>query len=221
MPPEEFYPREYTDTSRAVLERFLADFPSAVLIGGWASWRRIGALQSHDIDVIVGRELLGPIGERYGPVTASTHIAGGKWRADHDRVHFDIYVPYASRLGQKLRLRVEHLLPYAEDVDGWRLLTVPAHIATKLAALLDRPESEPGEKDRLEILGLLGLGVDPHQIAQVLLAAEASSSETSALAREAFELMQDLELDRTQRRRLREMASAIAEALLGIADTDL
>ena len=196
-----------------VLERFLLDFPEAVLIGGWASWKRIGALQSHDIDVIVGHELLAAIGGRYGPVTASTHIGGKKWRAGHDRIHLDIYVPFQSRLGRRLRLRVEDLLAYTEDVGGWRLLNPSAHLATKFAALLDRPESQPGEKDRLEIRGLLDLDLSPEEVADVLRASEGSPSEVSAEVREVFELLQDLKLAREERRRLRELSAMFVRAV--------
>jgi hypothetical protein len=36
------------------------------------------------------------------------------------------------------------------------LVRVAAHLATKLAALVDRPDSAPGDKDRHEIMALLG-----------------------------------------------------------------
>jgi hypothetical protein len=36
---------------------------------------------------------------------------------------------------------------------------VAAHLATKLAALVDRPDSAPGDKDRHEIMALLGQNV--------------------------------------------------------------
>ena len=53
------------------------------------------------------------------------HVAG---------VHIDLYAPFQSRLGANLQLRVEALVPYAETVGGRRLLSVPAHVATKVAA---------------------------------------------------------------------------------------
>jgi len=37
----------------------------------------------------------------------------------------------------------------------WLLLTVEAHILTKMAAILDRHASAKGEKDARELLGLL------------------------------------------------------------------
>ncbi len=213
MPPEEFYPREFADASRRVLERFLDDFPDAVLIGGWASWARIGVLQSHDIDVIVGPEALPRIAEKYGPVTASTHIGGRRWRAEFERIHLDLYVPYQSRLGSRLRLRVEALPPYAERVRGWLLLAPAAHLATKFAALLDRPESEPGEKDRMEIWRLLQHDVAPHDVAEVLRASEASGLQIVAAVRDVFTFLEDLKLDRVERQRLRGVGSTFIRAV--------
>lgn len=131
-------------------------------------------LQSHDIDVIVGPEALSLVENRYGSVTASTHIAGKKWRAEIERIHLDLYVPYQSRLGSRLKLRVEALPPHAERVDRWLLLALPAHLVTKFAALLDRPDSEPGEKDRMETWRLLQQEIVPDDVARVLRASEAS-----------------------------------------------
>lgn len=121
-------------------------------------------LQSHDIDVIVGPEALSLVENRYGSVTASTHIGGKKWRAEIERIHLDLYVPYQSRLGSRLKLRVEALPPHAERVDRWLLLALPAHLVTKFAALLDRPDSEPGEKDRMEIWRLLQQEIVPDDV---------------------------------------------------------
>jgi hypothetical protein len=58
-------------------------------------------------------------------------------------------------LGKHLRLRVEQLARQTDTIDGRRLLSVGAHIATKWAATLDRRCSERGDKDRAELLKLL------------------------------------------------------------------
>lgn len=211
--PEEFYPKEYTDLSRRVLARFLGDVPDAILIGGWASWARIGVLQSHDIDVIVGPELLPLIEQRFGPLTLSTHIGGRKWRGQIEGIHLDVYVPHQSRLGARLRLRVEALPPYAEVVDGRRLLGLPAHLATKFAALLDRPESQSGEKDRFEIWRLLAQDISPSQIGQVMRASEAPGLEVVAAVRDVFSYLQDLDMSRPERQRLRTLGAAVTVAV--------
>lgn len=212
MPPEDFYPKEYTEVSRRVLDQFLRDFPDAILIGGWASWARIGVLQSHDIDAIVGPELLSQVAEKYGTLTVSSHIGGTTWRGEFRRIHLDLYVPFQSRLGNRLRLRVEDLLTHVERVDGWQLLSMAAHLVTKFAALLDRPESEPGEKDRNEIWRLIQLGIAPEAVAEVLRASEAPAIQVLAAVSEVFDFMEDLELTRQERRRLRSLKGDLADA---------
>lgn len=219
-PPEVFYPKEYTDASRRVLDQFLRDFPSAVLIGGWASWARIGVLQSHDIDAIVGPELLSQIENRYGPVTISTHIGGKKWRGGFQRIHLDLYIPYQSRLGSRLRLRVEDLLPYAERVEEWLLLSPSAHLVTKFAALLDRPESEPGEKDRIEIWRLMGKGVVPEEVAEALSASEAPAPQVLEAVRSVFGYLEDLDLTRRERQRLRGLKTTFVDAFSRVGFPD-
>ena len=52
------------------------------------------------------------------------------------------------------QLRIEQLTPHVRT-NGYRVLTSPARTATKIAALLDRPDSLPRRKDRHEILKLL------------------------------------------------------------------
>jgi hypothetical protein len=153
--PREFYPAEFTTRSRSVLDLVVGAVPTAVLIGGWATWVRTSGPMSHDIDVIVDHGGLEAIRAHSDDVTSSSHLGGRKWRATIDGIHLDLYIPYQSRLGQRLGLRAESLVGYAETVDGWHVLSVPAHLATKIAALLDRPDTMPGEKDRSEILALL------------------------------------------------------------------
>lgn len=152
-----FYSSEQTEQSKVVLGELLAAVPGAILIGGWATWARVGGAMSHDIDLIVTRAELAQITRLADEVSQSHHLAGTKWRGTWRGIHIDLYARHQSRLGANLQLRVETLARYAESVGGRRLLSVPAHIATKVAALLDRPDSLPGRKDRHELQQLLGL----------------------------------------------------------------
>ena len=183
MAMSQFYSTEQTDSSRRVLGELLALVPGAVLIGGWASWVRTGGPMSHDIDLIVSRLELSVVADLTGNVSLSTHIGHKKWRATYHDVHVDLYVPYESRLGQHLSLRVEDLANEVELVSGYNVLTIPAHIATKWAALMDRPDSLPGEKDRFEIRTLLELP-DANRARAIILA---SSSRSGPQALELIE----------------------------------
>ena len=113
-----FYPPEYTDRSRSVLNRVHSAVPDAVLIGGWATWVRTGGPMSHDIDLIVTRPQLELIKEMTDDFIKSRHLGGRKWRATLDDIHIDLYVPFDSRLGQHLQLRTEVLVRKQEIVDS-------------------------------------------------------------------------------------------------------
>lgn len=169
---------------------------------------------SHDIDLILTRFELEELRPQVEGMSDSRHLGGRKWSATLRKVHLDLYVPYESVLGQRLGLKVGPLAAYRETVDGWNVLELPAHVCTKIAAVLDRPESLPGEKDRHEIVDLLGLGVDPVAATTVLV--EWSShgpDELSAMVGQAFGYLQDIDLDRKARARLREMGRQWQESL--------
>lgn len=167
-----FYSSEQTELSRAVLEEVLAAVPDAVLIGGWGTWVRTGGPMGHDIDLILDRGQLAVLEGMVDDLSVSHHLAGTQWRATWRSIHLDLYVAHESRLGANLQLRTERLAAHQEHHDRYRVLTVPAHLATKLAALLDRPDSLPGRKDRAEILALLS---DPATSATAGIIANASA----------------------------------------------
>ena len=157
---------------QVLLDHLGYDLEPSVLIGGWATQIRVGGDVSRDIDLIITdpslrmklREVLPDYSEN------AIHSGGVKGRGSKDGVHVDAYIPYESRLGSRLRLKVEVLLKYADPapVRGWLLLSVDAHLATKFAAILDRPESEKGEKDAREINSLLAAGASAAKTVQVL-----------------------------------------------------
>jgi hypothetical protein len=201
----QFYSSEQTDLSRAVLGEVLAAVPAAILIGGWGSWVRNGGPMSHDVDLIVTRGELGILERIVDDLSESHHLAGTKWRATWRSIHLDLYAPFQSRLGANLLLRVELLTAHAERANGYRVLTSAAHTATKIAALLDRPDSLPGRKDRHEILKLLE---DPSTSRTPSVIAEASArtpAQIDKLVHDAFVFLTgEPELNRPARSRLRQ-----------------
>ena len=164
---------------------------------------------SHDIDLIVERTQLAVLEGLVDGLSVSRHLAGTKWRATWRSIHLDLYVPHQSQLGANLQLRTERLAAHHERHGHYRVLTVPAHLAAKLAALLDRPDSLPGRKDRHEILTLLG---DPAAAGTPEVVADASArsgEQQRVLIGKAFEfLAADSSLNRAGRDRLRRTSAA-------------
>jgi hypothetical protein len=200
-----FCSSDQTDLSRAVLGEVLATVPAAILIGGWGTWVRTGGPVSHDIDLIVNRSELAILEQMAGDLSESHDLAGTKWRATWRSTRLDLYAPFQSRLGANLQLRVELLTSHAETVNGYRVLTSAAHTATKIAALLDRPDSLPGRKDRYEILKLLedqSTSTTPSLIAG---ASARTPAQIDKLVRDAFVFLAgEPQLNRQTRSRLRQ-----------------
>lgn len=153
MSPE---PRRRVDVEHveAVMRRFVREFPDAVLFGGWATYLRTGFAKSHDIDVIVDHATLERLRSKF-QLEGSRHVGGQKFEVKLEGVGIDIYPVYQSKLGQRLQLPVETLLNHSEKVDRVRILSAEAQFVAKMAALLDRPDTLPGEKDRQEMWALL------------------------------------------------------------------
>jgi hypothetical protein len=158
----------------AVLDHLGHDLDPSILIGGWATHQRVGGDISRDIDVIVvSDEVRGRLHEFISGLSSSTHLQGRKLRGQVDGVHVDVYLKWESVLGRELRLRVSVLAEHTEPtrMGGWLLLTIEAHTISKLAALLDRPDTEKGEKDARELLRLIESGVDAESAVSILIAA--------------------------------------------------
>ncbi len=177
---------------------------------------------SHDIDLIVTRPQLALIKAITEDMSESRHLAGRKWRATLSGIHLDLYVPHVSRLGENLQLRTEMLVRRKESVGDWVVLDPPGHIATKFAALLDRPDTNPGEKDRLEILALLDQGVDAAEAVRVFHEASTrASQEVTELIGKAFTYLGDIQVSRDMRRNLKELASTWREYSTGFKSPDV
>ena len=178
---------------RALVDRLGHDLDPSILIGGWATFVRVGGEISLDIDFITSQESRHKLEQLLTDLSPSNNHQGRKLRATIDDVHLDIYLPYESQLGGALRLKVEVLAEYPDELsfEKWTLLRLEAHIATKMAALLDRHFSEKGQKDAREILALLKLeGVDPVLAAEILHRASAVSiQDLPTMIGRAFDLV--------------------------------
>lgn len=181
---------------RGVLDALGHDLDPSILIGGWATYLILGEGEiSYDIDLIMrDRSVDSKLRAHLDELSDNQVHQGRKFRAKKSGVHLDIYIPHESQLGDQLRLRVERLIPYSEQLDqsGWYLLTIDAHFVTKMAALLDRPTSEKGGKDARELHTLLLRGVDPAAAIDVLVSSTAGDlSLIAGYVEKAFDLISE------------------------------
>ncbi len=172
------------------MRRFVREFPDAVLIGGWASYLRARVAKSHDIDIIVDHVTLGKLSAKF-QLAPSRDIGGQKFAFEIDGVGVDVYPVYQSKLGRRLQIPVEVLIDYTEKIDRTRVLTAEAQFVAKMAALLDRPDTLPGDKDRREMWELInsGSGLDFKAIAGILLRGGWEGARQMELMGQTFDLL--------------------------------
>ncbi len=196
------------------MQRFVRDFPDVVLIGGWATYIRTRVAKSHDIDIIVDHQTLAKLGAKF-QLSPSHHISGRKFEIKVEGVGVDVYPVYQSKLGQRLQIPVEVLIKHTEKIDRTRVLTTEAQFVAKMAALLDRQDTLPGEKDRREIWELLnsGQGVDFRVVAEILRAGGWEGTRQSELLDQTFDLLGETgDLSRHDRAVLRLKRARAVEA---------
>jgi hypothetical protein len=198
---------------RALLDSLGYDLEPSILIGGWATNARVGGEISHDIDLIItDQSLRQRLPERLTEyIENHLHSGGRKARGNADGVHVDAYFPYESKLGTKLLLDVGALTRYVDPdlkVEGWLMLTLDAHIATKIAALLDRHATEKGRKDARELVALIDSGATAAGVIEVLLSSTGGPiDDIPGHMRTTFDLLPKLAgLNQKDRRRYASLA---------------
>lgn len=198
---------------RTLLDSLAYDLEPSILIGGWATNARVGGEISHDIDLIItDQNLRQKLPDRLSGYSENQlHSGGRKARGTADGVHIDAYFPYESKLGSKLQLDVAVLATFVDPdlkVEGWLMLTLDAHIATKIAALMDRHATEKGRKDARELVALIDKGGTARGVVKVLAAATGGpKTEVPEWIRSMFEMLPRLaDLNKDDRRRYANIA---------------
>lgn len=217
MSPER-HRRPSAELVEQVMRRFVREYPNAVLFGGWATYLRTGVAKSHDIDVIVDHPTLDRLRSKHA-LSESRHIGGKKFELKVEGVEVDVYPVYQSRLGRELQLPVEALIGWSERIGQVRVLTTEAQFAAKMAALLDRPVTLPGEKDRQEMWALLntGSGLDFKIVASLLRQAGKTQRQQVALLTTTFDLLAETsDLSKTDRSALHRIRNRALETVQGL-----
>lgn len=215
----EHYSLEDTERSWGIYQEIHSTYPNAIVIGGWGAWLHNRAAKSHDIDMIVEPHDLAEMRETL-ELSESSHLGSSKWRGTYDDVHLYVYVTYRSHLGQILMLPVEGLVAHREDIDGYPTLSKEALLVAKAAALLDRPDTQPGLKDAEDMTIMLLRAPSEWDFDTVCRVADSSQSpETtgSGLVLRAVERLLDVAKGSSDRKRLREMVRALRGAVEGSA----
>lgn len=204
QPQSEHYAAQDTERSWDVYVEIHQIFPDAIVIGGWGSWLHNKAAKSHGIDVIVSPQGLSTMRETL-ELTESHHLGSPKWRGTYDGIHLDVYVSYISRLGQLLKLPVEHLMEHRQEIDGYPTLNKEALLVAKAAARLDRPDTQPGLKDAEDMTIMLLRATGPWNFDLVRQVARCSKSVNppgTRLVLRAVEGLADVASERAIRRQL-------------------
>ncbi len=182
--------RPNEDYVQAVMNRFVLEFPDAVLIGGWATYLRARVAKSHDIDLIVDQATLAKLVAKF-ELSPSRHISGQKFAIEVEGVGVAVYPVYQSKLGRRLQIPVEVLINHTERIDQTRVLTAEAQFVAKMAALLDRPDTLPGDKDRRAMVELIrsSPGFDFKVVTGILLRGGWEGNRQTELLDQTFDLL--------------------------------
>ncbi|MGI0141367.1 MAG: hypothetical protein ACREBF_01805 [Candidatus Micrarchaeales archaeon] len=120
-----------------------------VVIGGWATYLYSKLQKSQDIDIIIDYPTLRTLESRY---LLSKNERLKKYEIKMDNYDIDIYLPNFSALPIPPK---DIISDYATKVEGFTLPTPEALLVLKLGAAQDRRKSTKGEKDAIDVLGLL------------------------------------------------------------------
>ncbi len=145
----EYYHNLITEQSWELLQQLRRQF-KFVLIGGWAVFLWTKNLKSKDIDLAVDTGELKILKDRYDLVKNDRLR---KYEIKQGVVDIDVYVSYYSNPG----IPAEDLPAYAENKEGFMVPKAEVLTFLKLNAYSGRQGTPKGDKDRLDILGLLAL----------------------------------------------------------------
>ncbi len=143
----QFWHDNITEKSFTVLKELKNRF-DFILIGGWAIYFWSKKMKSKDIDIVVDFSQLGEIQKKYN-LEKNTRLH--KYEARLEEFDIDIYLPHYSKIGFPL----EKLPDYTQNLEGFKVPQVEILLFLKLYAYSERQNSAKGEKDKIDIIGLL------------------------------------------------------------------
>lgn len=145
----DFYQQFLTDKSFSLLTGLKKRF-KFILIGGWAVYFYTQALKSKDIDIIVDFSQLNDLKSKF---VMEKNDRLKKYQIKLEGVDVDVYLPHYSELG----FPVEAIGQKTTVVNGFTLPEKEVLLFTKLAAYRGRQGSVKGQKDLIDVIGLVAL----------------------------------------------------------------
>jgi hypothetical protein len=157
----EFWNSEITDASFRKLQELNGEF-DFVLIGGWAVYLYTKLQKSRDIDIVVDYPALRKI---EGSYRLEKNGRLSKYEIKLDSFDVDIYLPGYS----KLALPAKSLLgDYVTKVERFRVPSAEALMLLKIGAAEQRLASVKGDKDAIDMVGLLFYsGIDIQRMVRI------------------------------------------------------
>lgn len=119
-----------------------------ILIGGWAVFLYSHSLKSKDIDIVIDYEELEKLRQDF---TLIKNDRLKKYEITIEEIEIDLYLPFFSNPG----LPAEEIKKYTQDLEGFIVPSPEVLLILKQKAYLDRAGSPKGEKDKIDLVGLL------------------------------------------------------------------
>ena len=152
---KQFWHDNITEKSFQTLQAIKGEF-DFILIGGWAVYFYTKKMKSKDIDIILNYEELGRLKEKY-EIKKNERLK--KYEINMGEFDLDIYLPHYSKIGFPLEKVKEHI----RNIEGFKIPRVEILLSLKLCAYHDRKNSLKGDKDKIDIIGLLdSVAIDWH-----------------------------------------------------------
>jgi len=148
----EYYQNLITEKSFKVLQDMKRKY-KFILIGGWAVFLYTHSLKSKDIDIIIEYEELEKIKKGFD-LNKNDRLK--KYEIIVDEIDIDLYLPFYSNPGVK----AEEIKNYLNSLEGFSVPKPEILLILKQKAYSKRLGSPKGEKDKIDIIGLLNLGLD-------------------------------------------------------------
>jgi len=147
-----YYQEIITQKSWRILKDLAKKF-DFILIGGWAVWLFTRALKSKDIDIIIDYDILAVLKKTF-EISKNDRLA--KYEAKVEEVDIDIYLPYYSNPGAPPEVIQKFLILK----EGFKVPRPEILLILKQNVYEKRKGSLKGQKDKLDIFGLLTLDLD-------------------------------------------------------------